>query len=737
MAGVGKTRYNGRMNGSIDAFQVELLSGLNEPQRQAVSHTEGPLLILAGPGSGKTRVVTRRAAYLAATVTKPWHILAITFTNKAASEMRERIESLDVAAGMTVCTFHALCARLLRRYHDRVNLPRNFTIFDQSDRRKVIKKAIEVCDLSTTNWSPAGIEPVISRAKNELLRPRAFAETAIDFHSKTVARIYEQYDRMMRQMAGLDFDDLLMNIALLLTDDTEVRAELEDRFRYVLIDEYQDTNAAQYRIARRLADGHRNICATGDPDQSIYGWRGADISNILNFEKDYPEAKVVRLEQNYRSTGRILSAAGALISRNTERKEKRLWTENEAGPDVRVIECESGDEEADRIAQDIAKQQRNGLKLSDTAVLYRVNSLSRSIEERFIREGLPYQIARGVAFYNRKEIKDVLAYLRVLVNPADDVSLTRIINTPPRGIGQTTVQRLISWAESTGQSLHSVATGGGDLSELGRSAAKVGEFGKMLVQLASVMDQPVHAALEYVSKHSGLRALYSAMDDGDDAPINNINELVSAAVEFESQNEGATIGDWLEHTALLGDVDSVRDDSGMVTLMTLHAAKGLEFDNVYIIGLEEGLIPFVRGHEDGDEEEERRLLFVGMTRARRGLVLLHARYRMMRGVTERTIQSSFLDELPVDEVEWQAERTVVSPRRSRATDHGKLPDDVEQWEVGTLVEHERYGIGRIMSIQRGHRRTHLEVMFRDGSRHRWVLEFAALKRVAFEDVGDL
>ncbi len=725
------------MRSRAEATSEDLFADLSKPQREAVVHTDGPLLILAGPGSGKTRVVTRRAAHLARTVARPSDILAITFTNKAAREMRERIEALGVGEDMTVCTFHALCAKLLRQYHDRAGVPRNFTIFDREDRRKLIKQAIEECDLSTDNWSPSSVDHEISLAKNDMLTPQAYQEWAPTWREEEIRRIYEKYEKLLAKMGGLDFDDLLMRTAVLLERDQELCDELEDRYRYVLIDEYQDTNAAQYKIARRLTEKRRNICATGDPDQSIYGWRGANIENILRFEHDYPSAKVVRLEQNYRSTRRVLSAADALIAGNVSRKEKALWTDNDDGVSVRVFELETAKAEAETIAHDITRQVQSGVSLNEIAVFYRVNSLSRVIEEALLREGIAYQIARGVEFYNRKEIKDVLAYLRVLVNPADEVSLLRVINTPPRGIGATTVQRLTEQAKAAGQSIYDLITSGGDLSKLGRSAGRVDEFRELLARLAPALERSAPDALKFVISHSGLQAHYAQAAETDDAPARNIDELVMAAAEYHADHPDATVLDWLEHTALVSDVDSVRNGTGAITLMTLHAAKGLEFAVVYIVGLERGILPFRRTEEVySDEEEERRLLFVGMTRAKAHLTLSHARYRMLRGSSERTTRSPFLDELPQDQIEWS--QVGISPARRRpASDSDGLPDDIEEWTIGTLVEHPVYGLGQVMSIHRSAGLTYVSVQFKNGSRRSLVLEFVPLRRVDFDDVGDV
>ena len=553
-----------------------LLCDLTEPQRAAVMHTDGPLLVLAAAGSGKTRVITRRAAYLACTVARPDQVLAITFTNKAAQEMRERVDALGVGRGMTVSTFHAWCARTLRIYHEQAQVPQNFTIFDTEDSRKLLKSALERCGLSPTNYPVARIQQPISRAKNALLSAEEFTESNVGWQDRVIAKVYTCYEELLTGMGGLDFDDLLVRVARLLGEDEELRTRLERRYRYVLIDEYQDTNAAQYRIAHLLTRNHKNICATGDPDQSIYGWRGADIDNILSFERHYPDARVVFLEQNYRSTKRILAAADALIGGNARRKEKSLWTENAEGAAVRVIECGTHQAEAEMVVQDILLRSATGAQLNDIAIFYRVNSLSRTLEETLMRSGVAYQIARGVEFYNRKEIKDVLAYLRVLVNPADEVALLRIINTPPRGIGATSIDRLTALALSKGCPLVEVLVEG-PLEELGRSTGKVREFVALLRELGTALELAPHAALDKVLSHSGLRAFYGGDEETAEGPRANLEELLSAAWEFEQQQPDATVLDWLEHTALLGDLDAVRSDQGSVTLMTLHAAKGLEF----------------------------------------------------------------------------------------------------------------------------------------------------------------
>lgn len=712
--------------------------GLNEPQREAVLHTDGPMLILAGPGSGKTRVVTRRAAYLAQNVTSPWNILAITFTNKAAIELRERIEALHVDSGITACTFHTFCARILRTYADRTGVSPHFTIFDRDDRRKLIKKAVEACDLSPTNYPPASVEQVISQAKNNMQTAEMFDEVAFDWRSRTHATIYASYEKLLQKMDGLDFDDLLMKLAMALQKDEQLRDKLEERYKYVLIDEYQDTNTSQYLIAKYLTLKNKNLCATGDPDQSIYGWRGANIENILSFENDYPSAKIIRLEQNYRSTKRILQAADQLIAGNLQRKQKSLWTENQDGTSVRVIECESGEEEAGWIVKDIQERIQLGASPGEIAVLYRINALSRVLEEAFIRHGINYQIARGVEFYNRREIKDVIAYLRVLINPADEISLLRIINSPPRGIGQTTIDRLLGMAKTKNIPLIEIINNKDEVTSVGRSASKVLDFAKLIESMKPLLEKPTPDALKQVMSLSGLRALYKSNHDIAESASANLDELISATTLFQEQFPDSTITDWLEYASLVSDVDSIQTGDGPVTLMTLHAAKGLEFDTVYILGVEKDILPFSRGFDDSaDLEEERRLCFVGMTRARKRLTLSRARWRMLRGITERTTRSSFLDELPHAEIEWTSVESSQSGRssNSNAATGNRLPEDIEEWSMGTLVRHPLHGIGQVMSMTRGAKRTHVDVQFKDGTRKTWVLEFADLERVDFDEVG--
>jgi len=712
-----------------------LLADLTEPQRQAVRHVDGPLLVLAGAGSGKTRVITRRAAHLAASGVPAWQVLAITFTNKAAEEMRERILALGVGREMTVCTFHSLCARLLRTHHERAGLAGNFTIFDESDRKAVVREAIHRCELDATNWPAGRVIARISNAKNALQTPADWAEQAGHWADRTLGRIYSTYERLLAEQHGLDFDDLLMRTVLLLQQDTELRDRLEERYRYVLIDEYQDTNEAQYRIAHLLTLTRRNLCATGDPDQSIYGWRGANIENILRFERDYPGAAVVRLEQNYRSTKRILSAASRLIAANRRRKEKGLWTENQAGSEVRVVQCADEEEEARFIAEEVAGYAGGGGRLSDVAVFYRINALSLPIEMALRRAGLAYQVARGVEFYGRKEIKDLLAYVRVLVNPADATSLRRIINSPPRGIGKTTVERLDALASRSGRTPGEVLADVSVLPGLGRSGAKVAQFAELLRQLQPLTELPAGEALSQIASHSGLRASLAGEGTADAEPTENLDALVAEARRYDTTTPDGSLAGWLEETSLAGDADMVDSEAGVVTLMTLHAAKGLEFPVVYVVGLEDGLLPLRRDDEaEADVEEERRLCFVGMTRAKQRLTLTRTQYRQRWGQIRRNMASPFLDDLPRDEIQWLDEQEGESGGGSGRGGRG-LPPDIERWHVGSLVRHPEYGLGQILAFRPRQGRNGIRVIFDpDGQVRDFVLEYAELIRVDYDEV---
>ncbi len=703
-----------------------LLTDLTPPQVEAVTHRDGPLLVLAGAGSGKTRTITRRVAYLALGGVKPWHILAITFTNKAANEMRERIQATGVGRGVMVATFHALCARLLREYGDRARITSNYSIFDQADRLRAIKEAIVRADLSTEQFAPSAVEAEISRAKNKLQTAEAYATEASDWSTRTMARVYTAYEALLVEQNALDFDDLLMRMALLLRSDEQLRDELEDRFRYVLIDEYQDTNHAQYVIAHSLAMKRQNICATGDPDQSIYAWRGADISNIMEFEQDYPNAKVVRLEQNWRSTKAILSAASRLISANRQRRRKDLWTDNPQGEPVRVVECVDAEDEAAFVAETIT-EMRDDRSLSDFAVFYRVNAMTRVLEGALRREGIAYQIARGVEFYNRKEIKDALAYLRLIVNPADEVALLRVINEPARGIGKTSVQRLIAHARVNGITAFGAACQADRIESLKRSAGKVMAFAKMVRDWQEQPQASVQSALEIVLLDSGMQAVLDKAGPGSDQ-LENVNELISAAAEYDEAQPDGSLEEWLHQISLVSDVDGVDESVGAVTLMTLHAAKGLEFKVVFVVGLEEGLLPHGRAvsptARPEEMEEERRLCFVGMTRAQERLIMSRARYRTLRGVTERMTESRFLEELPRGELD-----TSVREESDEDFDEWSQaePGELTRLRKGQLVRHPMFGFGRVTWVDALGPRTRAGVRFNTGVEKTLVLEYAKLE----------
>jgi len=601
----------------------DLLAELNEPQRQAVTYVDGPLLVLAGAGSGKTRVITRRVAYLVQQGIAPWSILAITFTNKAAGEMQQRVDALKVPPGATLCTFHSLCARLLREFAAEADLDRNYSIYDRDDQLRVVKDAVKRLELPPDIFRPTRVHAMISNAKNEMKTPEQYAvEMGEDRFGRRAAEAYRLYQKTLDDNNALDFDDLLMRMAYLLRDRPDIREALGRRYKYILIDEYQDTNHAQYILAHGIAVEHENICVTGDPDQSIYAWRGADIRNILEFEADYPNATVIRLEENYRSSRPILEAASRLIAHNSRRKDKKLWTRREGGEDVRVVYCDDEHAEARQIARRIARRRESGGRYDEVAVFYRVNSLSRVLEDVFRKSGLPYRIARGVEFYNRKEVKDVLAYLRLLANPADDLSCLRVINTPARGIGATTAGRLIDAAERRAQSLLEVCREPEGSGLKKAAAGRVRAFAALIDKLASRLDRPVGKVVEGVLADSGLEESLTGKSEEDKQAKSNVDELVSTAAEFDQENPEARLGDFLHQVALVSDTDHFEGSSGAVTFMTLHAAKGLEFPAVFVVGCEMGLLPMIRTDPDGRPdlaadtlEEERRLAFVGMTRA--------------------------------------------------------------------------------------------------------------------------
>lgn len=683
---------------------MDLFSDLNEPQREAVMHVDGPLLVLAGAGSGKTRVITRRVAYLVDQGIPPWQVLAITFTNKAAGEMRERVLSLGTPRGATVSTFHALCARLLREYAEPAGLPRDFSIYDRSDQLKVVKEAMKQLDLPSDRLPPAKIHAIISNAKNDLLTPDALASQANAAFDRKIIDAYRRYEKLLAASKALDFDDLLLRVVFLMRDRSDVREMLSRRYRYILIDEYQDTNHAQYLLAHGIAEPHENICATGDPDQSIYAWRGADISNIMEFEQDYPNARVVRLEENYRSTTPILASASRLIACNTRRKEKSLWTKREGGAKVRLLQCENEHSEAREVAKRIAAYKSGGGQYGDVAVFYRVNALSRVLEKALREAVIPYAIARGVEFYNRKEIKDLLAYLRLMANPADDLSCERIINVPARGIGATTVQKLRAYGSIHGQNLLEACGSATEAGLKNAAAAKVYQFRELMRSLAQTTGA-VRDIVEEVIKRSGLEKALAGGDEDDIQARSNLAEMVTTAAEFDAES-GGTLAEYLQQVSLVSDVDHLEGAGGAVTLMTLHAAKGLEFPVVFMVGCEQGVLPFVRTEEGAGNgwsvvgspveglEEERRLCFVGMTRAMNELTMSCARQRMLRGQTTSQVPSQFLVEIGDEDA---ASEDLTMPlggdARMSSRHRGGFYADVAQREAIERTQSRRRGFG--------------------------------------------
>ena len=648
-------------------------SRLTEFQREAVEHFEGPLLVLAGPGSGKTRVITHRIARMIERGVSPRRMLALTFTNKAAEEMQHRVETLVPGSRVWVSTFHRFCARLLREYSELVGLHSNFTIFDTDDQRALIKRALSDLNLDSTQYAPAKINAAISRMKNELITPDVVEaarreQVTMDFKTVVTARIYPEYQKRLRESNAVDFDDLLMHVVSLLQGNPELRSELDQQYQFILVDEYQDTNRSQYEIIRALAHDVPNLCVTGDPDQSIYGWRGARIDNILRFESDYPDAQVVRLEENFRSTQAILRVADSLIEHNVHRKAKRLKTDNESGDMVKLHRFWTGKDEAEEIASQIRRDVEAGVwEWSDVAIFYRVNWLSREVEQALGRNRVPYQVASGLAFYDRAEVKDMLAYLRVIENPADRAAGLRIINKPPRGIGKGTLDKLIRFADRHELTLVEAAEHAREIPELSAGPTKsLLGFAELIRGLRGKAIGPVAELLRAVLAETNYGDDWrESEDEQEQQRLDNVIELITSAQQFdEHASDGRSLQAFLETTSLVSDTDFVDESSGKVTLMTLHAAKGLEFPVVYIVGFEQNLIPHERAINEQDDlrkmqmalEEERRLLFVGLTRAMKQLHLTSTVERYSYGRPMRTIRSQFETEIECEEVDHTALR---------------------------------------------------------------------------------
>lgn len=767
---------------------MSLLDALNEPQRQAVMATDGPLLILAGAGSGKTRVLTHRTAYLIEECgVNPYNIMAITFTNKAAGEMRERIDQM-VGYGsesIWVCTFHSTCVRILRRYIDRLGFGTNFTIYDSDDQKTLMKDICKRLEIDTKMYKEKMFLSAISSAKDELIDPIEFETRAAgDYVKRKQAQVYREYQQALKQNNALDFDDLIMKTVELFKLDKEVLASYQDRFRYIMVDEYQDTNTAQFELIRLLALKYQNLCVVGDDDQSIYKFRGANIYNILNFEHHFPDATVIKLEQNYRSTQNILDAANAVIANNQGRKEKRLWTDNGAGDKITFEQLDTAAEEADFVARDIARRVRKGeYQYKDCAILYRTNAQSRLFEERFITANIPYKIFGGVNFYARKEVKDLLAYLKTIDNGQDDLAVRRIVNIPKRGIGAASINKVALYAQEQEISFYDALCVAEQVPGLGKAAAKIRPFVlfiqsmKAKAKLLSVAD-----LLQEVIETTGyVRELEAEGTDEAEARIENIDELISKAVDYAEGEEAPTLNGFLENVALVADIDSFDENSDYVVLMTLHSAKGLEFPNVYLAGLEDGLFPsymsITSDNSQAEIEEERRLAYVGITRAKKNLTITSARVRMVRGQTQYGKVSRFVREIPpellsgkiyepktkeepIEQSTFQkarkAFRTVPSYggsgygkevgegygstfRSSKATkpvytkvenqrDFGSAGGTLS-YQVGDRVRHIKFGDGEVMAIVSGGRDYEVTVDFDKAGTKKMFASFAKLKKV--------
>ena len=767
---------------------MSLLDALNEPQRQAVMATDGPLLILAGAGSGKTRVLTHRTAYLIEECgVNPYNIMAITFTNKAAGEMRERIDQM-VGYGsesIWVCTFHSTCVRILRRYIDRLGFGTNFTIYDSDDQKTLMKDICKRLEIDTKMYKEKMFLSAISSAKDELIDPIEFETRAAgDYVKRKQAQVYREYQQALKQNNALDFDDLIMKTVELFKLDKEVLASYQDRFRYIMVDEYQDTNTAQFELIRLLALKYQNLCVVGDDDQSIYKFRGANIYNILNFEHHFPDATVIKLEQNYRSTQNILDAANAVIANNQGRKEKRLWTDNGAGDKITFEQLDTAAEEADFVARDIARRVRKGeYQYKDCAILYRTNAQSRLFEERFITANIPYKIFGGVNFYARKEVKDLLAYLKTIDNGQDDLAVRRIINIPKRGIGAASINKVALYAQEQEISFYDALCVAEQVPGLGKAAAKIRPFVlfiqsmKAKAKLLSVAD-----LLQEVIETTGyVRELEAEGTDEAEARIENIDELISKAVDYAEGEEAPTLNGFLENVALVADIDSFDENSDYVVLMTLHSAKGLEFPNVYLAGLEDGLFPsymsITSDNSQAEIEEERRLAYVGITRAKKNLTITSARVRMVRGQTQYGKVSRFVREIPpellsreiyepkpkeesIEQSAFQkarkAFRTVPSYggsgygkevgegygstfHSSKATkpvytkvenqrDFGSAGGTLS-YQVGDRVRHIKFGDGEVMAIVSGGRDYEVTVDFDKVGTKKMFESFAKLKKI--------
>ena len=743
---------------------MSIYETLNDMQQKAVYHTEGPLLILAGAGSGKTRVLTHRIAYLIGEKrVNPWNILAITFTNKAAQEMRERVDQIvgNDGGSVWVSTFHSTCVRILRRYIDRLGYDNNFTIYDTDDQKTLMKDVCRRLDVDTKQYKERALLAAISHAKDELLTPDDMERNAGgDFREKRIAEIYREYQASLRRNNALDFDDLIVKTVELFRKCGEVLEYWQDRFRYIMVDEYQDTNTAQFKFVSLLASKYENLCVVGDDDQSIYKFRGANIGNILGFERVFPGAKVIRLEQNYRSTQNILNAANEVIANNAERKPKRLWTENPEGDKIHFRQFMNGFEEAEYVVGDIAKGRREGrFQYRDCAVLYRTNAQSRLFEEKCLLANIPYKIVGGVNFYARKEIKDLLSYMKTVDNAADDLAVKRILNVPKRGIGATTITRVQDYADSMQMSFYEALQNAGEIPSIGRAASKIEGFVSFIQSLKSkAQAYTVEEILEEIIDLTGYVDELKAEDTEESrARIENIDELISKTVSYQdlrsAEGAEASLSGFLEEIALIADIDTVDPGQDYVLLMTLHSAKGLEFPNVYLAGMEDGIFPgsmSVFSADPSDMEEERRLCYVGITRAMKELTLTSARQRMIRGETQYNRVSRFVREIPRELVELgetiQDKKPKIPETSSAKSGYAQMrmafqanafqpqnfkvtKADSLDYGVGDTVRHVKFGVGIVKNIVEGGRDYEVTVDFDRVGTKKMFAGFAKLKKI--------
>ena len=736
---------------------MNTMEGMNPQQQEAVEYTEGPLLILAGAGSGKTRVLTHRIAYLMEEKgVKPWNIMAITFTNKAAQEMRERVDQIAGfgAESVWVSTFHSSCVRILRRYIDRLGYDNRFTIYDTEDSKTVMKEMIRRLDLDPKIYKERNLLSKISAAKNEMITPNEYEKQVTRWEDRRVGEIYRAYQEQLKKNNALDFDDLLVKTVELFRDCPEALDYYQERFRYIMVDEYQDTNTVQFQFVSRLAARYRNLCVVGDDDQSIYKFRGANIGNILDFEKVFPDAKVIKLEQNYRSTQNILDAANEVIRHNKGRKEKRLWTENGTGDKVNFRQFQSGFEEAEFVAGEIGRKVRTGENhYRDFAVLYRTNAQSRLFEEKFLLANIPYKIVGGVNFYGRKEIKDLLAYMKTVDNSLDDLAVQRIINVPKRGIGAATIGKVEAYAAEQDIHFYDALLEADYIPGLGRAAAKIRPFTLFIQSLRSQLEYlSVKELLEKIIEDTGYVKELEAEDTEEArARIENIDEFISKAADYEASAAEPSLSGFLQEVALVADIDSVDDRRDYVLLMTLHSAKGLEFNEVYMAGMEDGLFPSymtITGDDPSELEEERRLCYVGITRARKKLTLTAARQRMIRGETQYSKTSRFVREIPRELIDLGRDGTTEHafkkpelfggaevPRKKYTAETFKprqftvTKADSLDYGVGDTVRHVKFGVGVVQSIAEGGRDYEVTVDFDRFGVKRMFASFAKLKKI--------